>query len=119
MHVKYLFISVLTFIFSVLNCLDSLAKWFSVRLQTKWLWGRTPLLSLSIYIYFKFLFISIFSIYFSIFNIFDLSLLCWHLPLVKAITFCEGICLPMSVFHAQFLLNYQRSCMSRNKAKEL
>ena len=39
----------------------------------------------SIYIHFKFLFMSILVFIFSMFNIFDLSLLCWDLHLVKPI----------------------------------
>ena len=35
----------------------SLAKWLSVRLKTKWLWVRIPLLSLLISAIFHFLFI--------------------------------------------------------------
>ena len=31
----------------------SLAKWLSVRLQTKWLWVRIPLQSVNIYIIYK------------------------------------------------------------------
>ena len=33
------------------NCLSSLAKWLSVRLQTKWLWVRVPLQSLKVALY--------------------------------------------------------------------
>ena len=35
---------------TILNHLASLAKWFGVRLRTKWLWVRIPLLSLKLQI---------------------------------------------------------------------
>ena len=36
-----------------LSHLGSLAKWLSVRLRTRWLWVRIPLLSLKLWVYVK------------------------------------------------------------------